>query len=221
MRRRRTRGLGRRRRGQPADVARLRRDAELEELHHPEGVVHHDADVEGRAIPAVALGSMSGVRVPREPMRWTEPTRRRGGGGRLCCVLRQGDGTRQCAIGSRRRGGSGGEVGRMVVAGEREEAVDAEKRARYLTTPPPRTDKCRALRSRRVVKSSELKSTRSCSTGDSINTSNNAQLNLRWLEQNSSFWPKTTSKTSWKDFQKYSPFRRDHVGDGVDEQVER
>ena len=56
MRRRRTRGLGRRRRGQPADVARLRRDAELEELHHPEGVVHHDADVEGRATPADALG---------------------------------------------------------------------------------------------------------------------------------------------------------------------
>ena len=54
--RRRTRGCGRRRRRQPADVARLRRDAEVEELHHPEGVVHHDGDVEGRATPAVALG---------------------------------------------------------------------------------------------------------------------------------------------------------------------
>ena len=42
--------------GQPADVARLRRDAEMEELHRGEGVVHHDGDVEGRATPAVALG---------------------------------------------------------------------------------------------------------------------------------------------------------------------
>ena len=41
------------------------------------------------------------------------------------------------------------------------------------------------------------------------------------LEKDTGFLPKTTSKTSWKDLQKYSPFRRDHVGDGVDEQVER
>ena len=38
-----------------------------------------------------------------------------------------------------------------------------------LTTPPPRTAKCRALRSRRVVKSSELKSTRS-GTSDVMKT---------------------------------------------------
>ena len=107
----------------------------------------------------------------------------------------------------------------MVVAGEREEAVVAEKRARYLTTPPPRTEKCRALRSRRVVKSSELKSTRS-GTSDVMKTPK-TQLNPKRLEHDNGFWPKTTSKTSWKDFQKYSPFRRDHVGDGVDEQVER
>ena len=50
-----------------------------------------------------------------------------------------------------------GEVGRMGVAGEREEAVVAEMRGRHLTTPPPRTAECRALRSRRVVKSSDLK----------------------------------------------------------------
>ena len=42
--------------GQPADVARLRWDAEPEELYRGEGVVHHDGDVEGRATPAVALG---------------------------------------------------------------------------------------------------------------------------------------------------------------------
>ena len=42
--------------GQPADVARLRRDAEAEELHRGEGVAHHYGDVEGRATPAVALG---------------------------------------------------------------------------------------------------------------------------------------------------------------------
>ena len=47
------------------------------------------------------------------------------------------------------------------------------------------------------------------------------QPNLRRSEQNNGLWPRTTSKTSWKDLQKYSPFRRDHVGDGVDEQVER
>ena len=94
-----------------------------------------------------------------------------------------------------------------------------EKRARYLTTPPPRTAKCRALRSRRVVKSSELKSTRS-GTSDVMKTPK-TQLNLKRLEQDNGFWPKTTSKTSWKDLQKYSPFLRDHVGDGVDEQVER
>ena len=46
------------------------------------------------------------------------------------------------------------------------------------------------------------------------------QLNLRRLEQDNDLWQKTTSKTSRKDLQKYSPFRRDHVGDGVDEQVE-
>ena len=106
----------------------------------------------------------------------------------------------------------------MVVAGEREEAVVAEKRARYLTTPPPRTEKCRALRSRRVVKSSALKSTRS-GTSDVMKTPK-TQLNLRRLEQDNDLWQKTTSKTSRKDLQKYSPFRRDHVGDGLDEQVE-
>ena len=42
--------------GQPADVAHLRRDAKVEELHHPEGVVHHDGNVEGQAAAAVALG---------------------------------------------------------------------------------------------------------------------------------------------------------------------
>ena len=42
--------------GQSADVARLRRDAEVEELHHPEGVVLHDSDAKGRAPAAVALG---------------------------------------------------------------------------------------------------------------------------------------------------------------------
>ena len=41
----------------------------------------------------------------------------------------------------------------MVVAGERDEVVVASKRARFLTTPPPRTAECRALRLRRVVKS--------------------------------------------------------------------
>ena len=34
----------------------MRLDAEAEELHCPDGVVHHDGDVEGRATPAVALG---------------------------------------------------------------------------------------------------------------------------------------------------------------------
>ena len=42
--------------GVSADVARLRRDAEVEELHHPEGVVLHDSDAKGRAPAAVALG---------------------------------------------------------------------------------------------------------------------------------------------------------------------
>ena len=42
--------------GQPADVARLRRDAEVEVLHHPKNVVHHDCDVERRATADVALG---------------------------------------------------------------------------------------------------------------------------------------------------------------------
>ena len=39
--------------GQPADVARLRRDAEVE-FRHCDGVVHHDAYVEGRATSSVA-----------------------------------------------------------------------------------------------------------------------------------------------------------------------
>ena len=42
--------------GVSPDVARLRRNAEVKGLHHPEGVVHHDGDVEGRAPAAVALG---------------------------------------------------------------------------------------------------------------------------------------------------------------------
>ena len=58
--------------GVSPDVARLRRNAEVKGLHHPEGVVHHDGDVEGRAPVAVALGLHSGMRVPRKPMRWTE-----------------------------------------------------------------------------------------------------------------------------------------------------
>ena len=59
-------------------------------------------------------------------------------------------------------------------------------------------------------------------TSDLMKTSNTL-LNLRRLEQNSGLWPKTTSKTSWKDTHKYSPLvhRRHHVGDGVDEEVER
>ena len=32
----------------------------MEELHHPESVVHHDGDVEGRAPAAVALGQHVG-----------------------------------------------------------------------------------------------------------------------------------------------------------------
>ena len=88
-----------------------------------------------------------------------------------------------------------------------------------MTTQPPRTAECRALRSRRVVKSSALKSTRS-GTSDVMKTPK-TQLNLKRLEQDNGLWQKTTSKTSWKDAQKYSPFRRDHVGDGLDEQVER
>ena len=55
--------------GQPG-CARRRRDAEVEVLHHREGVVLHDADVEGRAPAAVALGQQSGIPVPRKPMRW-------------------------------------------------------------------------------------------------------------------------------------------------------
>ena len=92
----------------------------------------------------------------------------------------------------------------MVVAGEREEAVVAEKRARHLTTPPPRTAWCRALRSRRVGKSSALKSMECC-IGDLVKISKTL-LNLRRLEQNSSLWPKTTPKTSRKEMQKYSLF---------------
>ena len=42
--------------GVSADVARLRRDAEVEELHPHEGVVLHDSDAKGRAPAAVALG---------------------------------------------------------------------------------------------------------------------------------------------------------------------
>lgn len=46
--------------GVSPDVARLRRDAEAEELHHRDGVVHHDGDVEGRATAAVAPGQHVG-----------------------------------------------------------------------------------------------------------------------------------------------------------------
>ena len=77
----------------------------------------------------------------------------------------------------------------MVVAGEREEAVVAEKRARYLTTPSPRTAECRALRSKRVVESIALKSME-CSTGDLMKTSK-TKLNLRRLEQDNGLWQKT------------------------------
>ena len=41
----------------------------------------------------------------------------------------------------------------MVVGRERDEVVVAEKQARCLTTPRPRTAECRALRLRRVVMS--------------------------------------------------------------------
>ena len=42
--------------GVSPDVARLCRDVEVEAAHHPEGVVLHDGDAEGRAPAAVALG---------------------------------------------------------------------------------------------------------------------------------------------------------------------
>ena len=48
--------FGWRRQGSARGVACLRRDGEVEGLHHREGVVHHDGDVEGRATPAVAPG---------------------------------------------------------------------------------------------------------------------------------------------------------------------
>ena len=48
--------FGWRRQGSARGVACLRRDGEGEGLHHREGVVHHDGDVEGRATPAVAPG---------------------------------------------------------------------------------------------------------------------------------------------------------------------
>ena len=173
-------------------------------LHHPEGVVHHDGDVEGRATPAVALGlhvrdarseDAGEVDVADTAAEWWRE------GLLLSC-------DRATARVNARLGlvdvEVGGGVGRMVVAGEREEAVVASKRARYLTTPPPRTAQCRALRSRRVVESIALKSTRS-GTSDVMKTSK-TQLNLRPLEQDNCLLPKTTSKTSWKDSQKCSPF---------------
>ena len=80
----------------------------------------------------------------------------------------------------------------MVVAWEGEEVVVAWKRARYLTTPLPRTAQCRALRSKRVVESIALKSME-CSTGDLMKTTK-TQLTLRPLEQDNGLWQKTMSK---------------------------
>ena len=42
--------------------------------------------------------------------------------------------------------------------------------------------------------------------GDWMKTSKTTLLNLRRLEQDNSFWQKTTSKTSRKEMQKYVPF---------------
>ena len=78
-------------------------------LHRREGVVHHDGDVEGRAPAAVALGLH--VRDARAEEADEVDVAEPGGGveeGEFVVVLRQGDGARQCAIGSRRRGGRAG-----------------------------------------------------------------------------------------------------------------
>ena len=56
-----------------------------------------------------------------------------------------------------------------------------------------------------VVKSSELTSTRSC-TSDLVKTSKKTLLNSRKLEHNNGLLPETTSKTSLNDRQNYSHF---------------
>ena len=96
----------------------------------------------------------------------------------------------------------------MVVAGEREDAVVGEKWARHLTTPLPRTALCRALGEAEVVEVrgvERLEIDVNC-TGDLMKTSK-TQLNLRRLEQDNGLWPKTTSKTSWKDSRSTLTFR--------------
>ena len=62
------------------------------------------------------------------------------------------------------------------------------------------------------------------STSDLMKTTKNTQSNLRKLGQDNGLWSKTTSKTSRKDLQKYSPvssFEGTMSGDAVDEHVEQ
>ena len=106
----------------------------------------------------------------------------------------------------------------MVVAGEREEAVVGEKRARCLAMPPPRTEKCRALHSRRVVESIALKSTGCMS--DLMKASKKTQLNLRRLSR-TAFLPEDDVKDVPERYSEVLPLfvlRRHHVGGGVDEE---
>ena len=63
---------------------------------------------------------------------------------------------------------------------------------RVALVAPPMTAQCRALRSRRVIKSSELKSMECCA-GDLMKTTKTL-LTLRPLEQDNGLWPKTMSK---------------------------
>ena len=57
--------------GVSADVARLRRDAEGEELHHARASFITTATWRGERPQPSRWVSMSGMRVQRKPMRWT------------------------------------------------------------------------------------------------------------------------------------------------------
>ena len=81
----------------------------------------------------------------------------------------------------------GDRVGRLEREGVGVGGVVGDERGTHL-----RTAQCRALRSRRVIKSSELKSMECCA-GDLMKTTKTL-LTLRPLEQDNGLWPKTMSK---------------------------
>ena len=96
------------------------------------------------------------------------------------------------------------------------------KRAKHLTAPPPRTAECRALRSRRVVKSSDLKDEELQHGRLDEDLKNPAQLEAVGVEQ------RFVAEDDVQDVPEGDAkvralfvLRRRHVADGVDEQVER